>query len=240
MTKSVVSPELEKHIPDTGIVLILGNKGSGKSVLGHALLYLAKKTGRKAKLHGVPKGRKTTLLPDWITIADSIEPEQDSITLYDESYISFHARAHRSKESQAMSRIAGLVRHYNALAVFITQSVGKLDVSLIRDSDLWLVKEPAPGQTVMDRGEFRPILQKAAKEFAKLPVEKRKTSTYAHSAAGDRMIVDSNGVPSYWKDEVSKMHEGTTHADTNQRRTKSGWRPPRSQGIWVDDIVVVE
>jgi len=171
------------------------------------------------------------LLPDWITIADSIEPEQDSITLYDESYISFHARAHRSRESRATSRIAGLVRHYNALAVFITQSVGKLDVSLIRDSDLWLVKEPSPGQAAMDRTEFRPVLQRATREFAKLPAEKRKTSTYVYGTGEDRMMVDSNGVPSYWGDEVSRMHAvGDQGPPGNSPRNRGGWRPPRRPG----------
>lgn len=127
MTKDAINPELKKHIPKSGLVLILGTLGSGKSVLGYSLIdAISRETNRKAYVHGFPWG-KANLLPRSIsTLRQGADLPEYSVVLLDEAYYYLYAREHYSQINKRFGRLAGLSRQKGILAIYISQEAGKL------------------------------------------------------------------------------------------------------------------
>ncbi len=85
------------------IVIILGKRGSGKSVLGYRLLELLRWAASPYVI-GLPKEARK-YLPDWIGMSATLEDvPPKSIVLIDEAYIPYHARSSMATEAKTMSQ----------------------------------------------------------------------------------------------------------------------------------------
>ena len=96
-----------RRIMHPSVILVLGKRGSGKSVLGYRLLELFRYTASPYVI-GVPASARS-LLPDWIGVAPSLDqvPRQ-AFALVDEAYLAYHARGSALRESRAMSQAINL------------------------------------------------------------------------------------------------------------------------------------
>jgi len=240
MIKDVVSPELKKHIPESGLCLILGQLGSGKSALGYALVdEISRATNRKAYVHGFPRG-KAHLLPRNISTLRENDPPEDSVVLFDEAYYTFYAREHYSQINKRMGRIAGLARQKGILCIYISQEAGKLDINIRRGAQVWLIKPLSTGQIYQDKPEIRGVLSRAAKEFGKL--ENPKAATYVISGGNEFMIENSNNVPRFWTERLSRAYEGISvdegKPSGSRKTTDDNW-PPIQKSKPLDDIIII-
>ena len=195
-------------VPDEGLVLILGGIGSGKSALAYAIAedkyHL---TGKPVFVFGFPS-EKAHLLPDFIEPIYDLDLPEKSIIILDEAYIQFHSRSSSSKVNRFMDMFTGLVRQKEILALFITQTARKADIGIVSSAQLVLIKEPTMSQIKLDRSSLREILKDAFHEFGK--VEDPHRCTFAMGGRFYGMIRESNKLPSFWSDELSKAWKGVS------------------------------
>jgi len=83
------------------VVLIIGRRDSGKSVLGYRLLELLRGHGTPYVV-GLP-ANAVKLLPDWIGVMERLEDVPNgSVVLVDEAYLSLHARTGMSEAGRSI------------------------------------------------------------------------------------------------------------------------------------------
>lgn len=248
-----LSSELRKHIPDAGIVLIIGSKGFGKSALGYGILNdIGDETDRDKFVYGFPEGKKDKVLPaqrTGIKLLKDFEPPDNTVVVYDEAYIQFFSRMHSSQANKFMARFGGLIRQKGILAIFISQELSKVDIAIRRSADLILIKPPSMGSLLEERSELRPLISKASRDFSKLQPpsgmgleDYQKRCTYVTTSTLSFMIENSNNLPKFWSDKLSKAYEGIsfTGSGGNGRRGKKSenW-PPVRKSIPLDDILIL-
>lgn len=125
MSDNPVNDKLLRLIPRTGIALILGSEGSGKSDLGYGILESLKDSGRPIGVYGLPL-EKSAYLPDWIKIYTSLEFPEGSIVLTDEAYIPLHSRGSMKNPNKFMDVFSGLVRRKTSWQSILLSSPASL------------------------------------------------------------------------------------------------------------------
>ena len=209
----LLNPILARMIPDIGLILIAGGIGSGKSTLAYAILEYKHLINFKREIYvyGFPK-EKIKLLPSWIKPIDTIEFPDNSIVLVDEAYIQFHSRTSGSKENKFIDLFSGLVRQKNILGIFISQTFRKLDIGILTSAQLVLIKKPPLLQAKMDRSEIRTILSEVIKEYQNAKEQGFDPHKCVYTISNDYdymgMIYNSNGLPSFWTESISKVWGG--------------------------------
>ncbi|RLB10377.1 MAG: hypothetical protein DRG27_03155 [Deltaproteobacteria bacterium] len=209
----LLSPTLIKLLPRTGLCLIAGGIGSGKSCLAYGILeYMhVRYPRRKIAVFGFPEDKVKTL-PDWIIPLYDDEFPDGSVVLIDEAYIQFHSRESMSERSKFIDLFSGLVRQKDIFGIFISQTFRKLDIGILSSAQLVLIKKPPLLQVKMDRSEIRNILTEALecfKQAAKKGYDPHKC-VYAISNEKDFIgfIVNSNFPPTFWSEKLSKPYRG--------------------------------
>ena len=213
-----LSHKLLDVLPDSGIVLVLGKVRSGKSALAYSLLeHQAAK--RRAFVYGLPI-EKAPLLPNSIGLLTSLDFPEGAAVLCDEAYRTFYARQSMSAANKFIDQLSGLVGQRDLLVVYITQSARKLELGLVEASQVLLIKRPSLLQMRLDRSELRGIIKEADAAFRTLKVRPgvqrkayEKRCTYVLSDDFEGMVEESNGVPSFWTEELSKAFAGVSLTD---------------------------
>jgi hypothetical protein len=105
-----------KIIKHPTIILILGARGSGKSVSGYKIAEYLRPI---ADIYVVALPRKARrLLPEWIGSVPRIEDAPpSSIVLIDESYTQFHSRTSSSDRARVLSNLINLSRQRGQVGV---------------------------------------------------------------------------------------------------------------------------
>ncbi len=213
----LISYDLARLIPDFGLVTIIGAIGAGKSALAYAILEYkhAIRPDIPVYVFGFPKDSEQSL-PDWIDILDNEEFPEGSIVLIDEAYISFHSRESMKKSNKFIDLFAGLARQKDILAIFITQTFRKLDISIVTSSSLILIKPIVQSQVKTDRGAMKVFLTSAYKCFSEAKKKgvnvNRSVYVISNSIKDDfeGFIEYANGLPSFWSSDLSKAWKGVS------------------------------
>lgn len=237
--KGPVSEEILRLVPRSGIALLLGGEGSGKSDLAYGILECLKDGGRPLYVHGLPL-QKQHLLPDYIKVSSGLDFPEEAIVLADEAHISYYSRNSMSDANKYIDTFAGLVRQKDILAIYITQFARKLELGLVSSPRVLLIKQPSLLQMRLDRSALRPILAAATAEFKKIEgappprgaadqlrkIERQMSelgadtevsprcliATYVVSNKYEGMIDPSNYSPSFWCEALSKAWKGVALA----------------------------
>jgi hypothetical protein len=191
-------------IPHPSVVVIIGRRGSGKSVLAYLLLELFRYRALSFVL-GIPQ-QERELLPDWVGVVnDPNGIPQGSTLLVDEVYIRFNARESQKAANREISRIVNLSRQKQLTLIFVSQQASDLDKNLGGAADVLIIKEPAPLQCKFERREINEIIKDAASRFHLLSGDKKGWSlVYAPKANFFDML--PNGLPSLWSDKLSRIY----------------------------------
>lgn len=180
------------------IILILGKRGSGKTVLGMRLLELVRNdTKKKCYVMGYEK----TKLPMWIKKSKDIESiPNNSVALIDEGAIVFSSRESMKKPNKALGNIMAIARHKNLTLILITQNSAMVDVNVLRLADSLLLKEPSLLQSKFERKGLKEIYEKVIPEFE--GKENKKKLFYIYD--DDFMGLMESPLPSFWNEKISK------------------------------------
>lgn len=221
-----LNPKLAECLPDDGLVLIIGRRGSGKSTLGYCILeyeHYVKK--RPCYVYNFPKPE---LLPKYIHPIDTLEFPEGSVVLIDEGYMNFSARSPLSHKNRFVSNLNGLARQKGLLIIYISQESSSIDINIIRGIEVILIKALSMNQVRFERKEIRNFLKKVKDEIDKLGDADiiRKSTYVVCDLIGKKfegLIVGSNTKPLFWNEEISKAWAGislTSHDDELKLKKK--------------------
>lgn len=215
LTGQLLNRQLISLLPRSGLIVVAGGIGQGKSALSYSVLeyYHLCYPRKYVYIYGFPKG-KEYLLPNWVRIWEQSDDfPENSILLIDEAYIQFHSRDSMKSESKFIDKFAGLVRQKDIIGIFISQTLRKLDVGILTGCQLLLIKNIPPLQRQLDRAQTKSLLQKVSGRFQEVRgngIDSKKC-VYAISG-GERdfedLIERSNSVPTFWSEELSKPWSG--------------------------------
>lgn len=213
-------------IPSVGIVMVVGAPGSGKSCMCYAIVEELHRADpvRRCYVYGFPK-EKVRLLPEWLSLAPSIEFPEDSIVLADEAYRSFYSRDAMSNPNKFMDVFSGLVRQKDILAFYVTQTTRKLDIGLVSGAQVLLVKRPSLLAVRLDRGELRTLLMSILEKFRPFVLSGTwQANVYVLTDTYEGMVENTSTPPSFWSEELSKPFKGVRMAkETLDEGEVLGW-----------------
>ncbi len=188
-------------ISKSSVGIILGARGSGKSVLGMRLLENAKAKGRKVQALGF----SPSSVPSWIECIDSIEKaKNNSFLLVDEGGITFSSRSSMADANKLLSQLLFISRHKDLSVLFISQNSANIDVNAIRQADYLLLKRSSLLQLDFERKKIKEIYEQSKVGFEKYSAIKGVTFVYSDEFTG----FVANGLPSFWSEGISKSFSG--------------------------------
>lgn len=182
------------------VVLIIGGRGSGKSLHGFRLLeeFHSKKACNKVYVLGIPLS-KQRLLPDWIKIINKIDDvPKNAVLLVDEAGIIYQSTRKKDNLLRFMLQIC---RHKNLQLIYCNLSSSAVDIEIIRNVDVLAIHLPSLLQGELERRGVDGLVKKAQKEFDKIPESERKEHCFI---IGDKCqgVIHVNK-PSFWSEELS-------------------------------------
>ena len=192
-------------LPKTGVVLVFGHRGEGKSALAWWLADEAHKQGRQVAAFALSDQAKTAL-PKWVRHVEThqeVAKLKPCLVVADEAAFKVHARRAQSEANVEWTRLVAISRHKGHLLLFVGQHARQLDVGLVADADLVVMKRPSLLHLRFARPELRPELEMAYERFAKARGDKRAWSFVVDYHTG-RVGFLRNGLPRFWSDKLSK------------------------------------
>ena len=187
------------------VIVIIGHRGSGKTVTAHYTLEQFHLKGRKCKFWAPSKimrepnkyfkGGK----PKWLELQHMRYPtiSPNTVHLLDDVQLKHHAREwHKNVE---IDKIVSMSRHREATLIYTTQETFRVDKNIIGDMDMLIVKKPSIFGAKFERGELRKMMAEIREKYEKLEKEGKDARQYSFVMADAyEGFVGPQGLPSYW------------------------------------------
>ena len=202
-----------RAMPSTGVLIITGHRGEGKSALAWWLAeHLRSQYRKKIATLGIPDEAKNAL-PKRITHVDTVEQIVDmkpAIVVVDEASIVANARSAMKTANLLWLKLIAVCRHKGHLLIFINQHNRQLDVQIMMDADFILMKRPTLLHLKFCRPEFREELQQAYELFNDMTAlgSKKKVYVVDFHTGNKKMLTAS--MPKWWNDKVSKSYSAVS------------------------------
>ena len=196
-------------MPSTGVLIITGHRGEGKSALAWWLAEtLRTQYRKKIAALGIPDEAQQAL-PKRITHVETVEQIADMkphIIVVDEAAIVANARSAMKTANLLWLKLIAVCRHKGHLLIFINQHNRQLDVQIMMDADFILMKRPTLLHLKFCRPEFKEELQQAYELFNPMTALGSKKKVYAVDFHTGNKKMLSSSMPKWWNDKVSKSY----------------------------------
>lgn len=205
-------------IGPTGVGLIMGDLGKGKSALGYYLLETLGNHYSKPKfVYGLPE-EKTHLVPRDIKPIYDLNFPEGSIVLVDEAYLHLDSRSSMSSPNKFINKLMGLVRQKRILVIYITTTSRRLDIGVVSSVQFLIIKKPSLLAVKMDRTQLRSILEDVLKKFKRIPKEEHQKHAYVISSDTEGFL--TNPLPEFWSEELSCVFSGINITGNSEKKKK--------------------
>ena len=196
-----------KTIPQTGVIVVLGHRGMGKSALAWWLLEnLHTRRRLKTVVVGMPKSKRG-LVPDWVEHVDTINKlPEGAIILLDEAALRFSSRRSQTDVNLVISGLVALSRQRKQIILLVCHTARMLDIELIFDSDLVVYKLPSVAHVKFERKETAEYTLKARQALLKL--KSPRSWAYVIDFHQGREGLLKNRLPSFWSEGLSNVWAG--------------------------------
>jgi len=200
-------------MPSTGVLIITGHRGEGKSALAWWLAEnLRAQYHKKIAALGIPDEAQKTM-PKRITHVETVEQIADMkphIIVVDEAAIVANARSAMKTANLLWLKLIAVCRHKGHLLIFINQHNRQLDVQILMDADYVLMKRPTLLHLKFCRPEFREELQQAYELFNDMTALGSKKKVYVVDFhTGNRKLLPAS-MPKWWNDKISKSYSAVS------------------------------
>jgi hypothetical protein len=187
------------------VVAILGRRGSGKSALGAKIAEYAMVVHRMPIYWiGLPQEARQ-LLPTWITLADSpLQCPVGSFILIDEAGLEYMALSFNTNHNKFLRALLMICRQRRCSLSFIVQSSRDTDLSILRQADTIVFKQPGLNQADSERDFIKAIAKKATLAFSNMPADQRLESGLVFDDSFQGIIRST--LPSFWSEELSHIY----------------------------------
>jgi len=227
------APTWEDILVEPFVGLILGQRGSGKTALGHELLeQFGKDSDRDAYILGFPEHLRDQL-PDWIEVLPPTTGREDwpadSVVLIHEAHQLLHARRSMDGANIEIDELVTVSRHRDSDIIFETQQSQRLDRNSVTAVDAIIFREPALMQADFERKQLRPIVKDAEEMFEQYTEtieedgytfreksDEVKKHAYIHSGRFIGEYPHEIGLADHWTESISKAYSEVSEqqADT--------------------------
>jgi len=191
----------EKYVPHPSISLILGGRGSGKTVTACSILDRMRKwhkcyvCGSKEYVKHYPKWIRRT------TINNLDIP--NSVILIDDAHLSLYARDWSAKGDRethkSIDYLARQSRHKDISFIVTTQQARVVDINLVSMVDCVIIKQPSLLQSEFERRELKKLFEEAAVQL------KGKGKGYAFIVyKGGKKVIGPYKPPKWYNKKISK------------------------------------
>ena len=202
------------NMPKTGVVLITGFRGEGKTALAWWMADMLRKTkGFPSRVvpFGLPEAG-VKLLPKWaqhpVNNAEELFQLKPSIIVVDEAAFSANARRSMSEDNVNFMKLFAITRHKGHLLIFISQTSRQVDIQIIEQSDLMLIKKPSALQVRGARRELKEQTQEAF-QLLNAKADSRKW-VYAYDPKTDAAKILAASMPTWWTKKLSHLYSEVT------------------------------
>lgn len=202
------------------VAVILGFRRKGKSALAWWLLERLHKKGLTACCVGLHR-KHHKLVPKWVKHHDDITKlPKNSVVLLDEAALRFAARRFSSDPNVMMQALIALSGQKSQTIIFVAHVSRLLDVDSIMESDVVVFKMPSLAHAKFERREIAEYTKEARKQLQ----VKRDPKRWAWLVDfhDDRRGLLSNGLPSFWTEELSHAWADMAIADVKLKKETKG------------------
>jgi len=187
------------------VVNICGRRGSGKSALAAKMGEYMMATFRMPVYWiGLPDQAKE-LIPSYIKIVD--DPHKcpvNSFIICDEAGINFLSLLFNTSRNRFLRALLMVCRQRHCSLVFAVQSTTDMDISIIRQADCLIFKQPSLHQPETERPNIRPRAKQAALAFSAMTKEEALESAYVFDDDFEGIIKFTP--PSFWSENLSHIY----------------------------------
>ena len=204
---SSIRKDYPLHHPQ--VIIIVGHRGSGKTVTAHYILEQFHHKGRKCKFWAPSKimrnpgkyfkGGK----PKWLELQHMRYPtiSPGTVHLLDDVQLKHHAREWH--KNVTIDKIISMSRHKKATLIYTTQETFRVDKNIIGDMDVLIVKKPSIFGAKFERGELRKMMEDIRVKFEKLEASGKDARQYSFIMSDAYVgFVGPQELPSYWTSEL--------------------------------------
>lgn len=201
-----------------GVIVAVGTGQKGKTVLLNALANNTVFRYRDIALVNYPPEFVNEEYPPWYRAVKwdgdvdefpkLFRPGKDIIIIDDAAWL-VGARDHATKENKAIQKLITIASHYDLFIFVSIQSMAMLDIAMLMSQDVIILhKEMDLTSLRFERDEFQSQQGLANKILAKYFEENPGTHPKAVTYCSTTWETFVNGVPPFWKPEMSKPFRG--------------------------------
>ena len=229
--KDPADVSLARLIPHPSVVLVLGHRDMGKTVLCCRIQELKLDVAPPYAIGLPPKARR--ILPDWYGLADDpFDVPPYAVIYIPESYRMFHARATQTAQGRTLGDLVNLSRHRRHTLIFDVQNPAHLDRNIISEADVILAKEPGPFTQGFDRPQIRHIMNSARAAFAGVGASRKKKAVWVVAPSqGIEGTLMENLKPTFWSETLSRIFGDSVPASASSSRQTVTDTPPSHQRL---------
>ncbi len=141
----------------------------------------------------------------------------------DESYLHFSSRDSMSAGNRSIAAIINLSRQKRLTLIFVVQDARQLDIDIVSQCDVLVVKELSDLSRGFERTQLRAYTDRARKEFEATEGDRRPLAwAYSDPTGLEGMV--RNELPSFWSDHLSRIFAGGPHTQ-GSAPARGGRRP---------------
>ena len=141
----------------------------------------------------------------YIADLNSLQALKPSIVICDEAAFIANSRRAMSKENQEWLKLIAVARHKDHLLIFIHQHSRQLDVQILMDADLVLMKRPTMLHLRAAKGIFEPEIAEAYALFLEMKGDTKKKVFVVNYHDGNTAMLKAS-MPTWWNDKISKSY----------------------------------
>lgn len=154
----------------TGIIPIVGTARSGKTSLAYAMLeWVIDNTNRDVILDSFPQVIIDEAFPSKFegrifnhAFVDIAKVDRSSVWLVDDTGASFNSRDAMTGNSKTLSKVAGILSHWEQTVIFTTQLFSAVDLSFLRYTALApIMRRVDPSVISQERPQFQEMVRQA-------------------------------------------------------------------------------
>ena len=202
------------RIPSQGVLVINGHRGEGKSALGWWLAQeMQAKTRKQVAALGMPMEAREVFPKrgfgrggiQWVNTIDEVTKMKPSIVIVDEAAFVAGARNAMSRANKEWLKLIAICRHKDHLLIFIHQQSRQIDVQILMDADLVLMKRPTMLHLRGARAEFAPEMEDAFRLFSEMRGNTKKKVYVVDYHNGNAALLGA-AMPKWWSEKISKAY----------------------------------
>ena len=207
-----------RKVPTQGLVIINGHRGEGKSALGWWLAQeMHKRTRKQVMTFGLAMAARK-LFPKrgfgrggikHVTTVSQVNKAKPSIIIVDEAAFIAGSRDAMSSTNKEWLKLIAICRHKDHLLIFIHQQSRQLDVQIMMDADLVMMKRPTQLHIREARHSFAPEIQEAYELFNRMRGDTKKKVYVVDYHYGAKALLPAY-MPTWWNSKVSKAYSSVT------------------------------